>query len=105
MVDTIFEKYEPIDLKKDEIQIHVNKIKALPKRKRFDMQFSSVQSAINAKIKKVYSVRKEIDITIKDAIDNIDEIIYSGRDENGELYLKIKVDSAENEIYKQFLVK
>lgn len=103
MVDDIFLDYEPIDLTKDELQKYIDDIKELPSKKGFDMQFNSIQSVINAKIKKVYDVCTGVQLKITDAIDNINDVICSGRDSNGELYVKIKVDNVENPIYKEFL--
>lgn len=103
MIDDIFINYEPIDLKNDELQKYINGIKELPSKKGFDMQFNSIQSIINTKIQEVYDVCTGVQLKITDAIDNIKDVICSGRDSNGELYVKIKIDTAENPIYKEFL--
>ncbi|AXU29187.1 TPA: hypothetical protein ACKONR_001190 [Clostridioides difficile] len=68
----------------------VEKLRELPTKKNFDLQFQSVPSAINAKIKKRYPVYTGIEIKVDSYINDIKEIITSIEEVDGSRYIKIK---------------
>lgn len=68
----------------------VEKLRELPITKNFDLQFQSVPSAINAKIKKRYPVYTGIEIKVDSYINDIKEVISSVEEVDGSRYIKIK---------------
>lgn len=58
LVDSIFGKYNPVEVDMDKFNDIISKLKKVPGNKKFDFQFISVPSVINAKIKKVYEVNE-----------------------------------------------
>ena len=100
MVNSVLEHYEPVDLPIEKVDNIRNKMLLLPESKKFDHQFESVKSAINARIKKVYPVNDGIELKITDSIDDIENTISAYRDHDGVRYIKIKTNN--DETYQRF---
>lgn len=76
-----------------------SKLKKLPDN-NFDRKFDIELNAIRKKKKKTYSICDEIELTIKDNISNLNDMIKAEKDEStNEMYLKIKI---EERIYNEF---
>lgn len=103
MIDSVLGKYQATDLAEEKIISLKGKLNELPKEKKFDRQFSTVASVINARIKKVYNVNDGIQIKITDEIPDIENIITSCRDTDGTKYIKIRTNNEQT--FKQFLSK
>lgn len=101
MYNTLFEKYNPIEMEKDTYTAYViDKIKNIKENNKFDNQFKINQKIIKAKVKKVYEVNNNIEIKIMDGIENLDEIINSYEDfQTGEKFIKIKTNNEEQYFY------
>ena len=97
MYNTLFEKYNPIEMEKDAYTACViDKVKNIKENNKFDNQFKINQKIIKAKVKKVYEVNNNIEIKIIDGIENLDEIINSYEDpKTGEKFIKIKTNNEE----------
>lgn len=93
MVEDILGAYQPADLTNDKIQTLRDKLINLPEKRNFDVQFNSVPAVINAKIKKIYSVNRGIEIKITDCIEDIENIIKSVEEPDGNRYLKIRTNN------------
>lgn len=73
--------------------------------KKFDNNFSIIQSVVEDKTKQTFKVSEQIDIRINRHFDNIRDVITSEIDDLGKPYIKIKVDSKDNEAYINFINK
>ena len=71
----------------------LEKIRDLPETYKFDKQFNTVPSVINARIRKVYDVCHGVQLRITDAIDDFDETIKAYRDNDGNRYIQINTDN------------
>ena len=91
MIKRTFERFsfELGENKKEEL---VNALYELPEKKNFDRQFSSVPQVVNKKAKRIYDVYNGIQIVIKDAIDDYENVINAYRAPDGTKYLRIKTD-------------
>ena len=94
MVEEILGTYQPTDLSNDGLQKLKDKLTGLPENRKFDAQFNSVPSVINARIKKIYKVNNGIEIKITDSIEDIKHTIKSVEEQDGNRYLKIKTNNA-----------
>ncbi len=103
MVNSILENYQPVDTELDpeEVQTMTGKIKTIraklleqPERKKFDCQFNSVNSAINARIRKVYPVNDGIDLKVSRDIEDLSSTIRSV-EEDGIRYIKVRTNNDE----------
>lgn len=100
MIDNTLENYVPVELEAEKMNKILEKIRELPEKKKFDRQFNTVSSAINARIKKIYDICPGIQLKITDAIDDLDNTIKAYRDDDGNKYISIKTD---NELtYRRF---
>ena len=99
-----FGTYKPVcsTLDMKVFQIKIDELKDSPK---FDNNFSIIQSVVENKAKETFKVSDKIDIRINKHIENLREVITSEKDELGNPFIKIKVDSTENEAYKKFFYK
>lgn len=95
MVEEILGTYQPTDLSNDGLQKLKDKLTGLPENRKFDAQFNSVPSVINARIKKIYKVNNGIEIKITDSIEDIKHTIKSVEEQDGNRYLKIKTNNDE----------
>lgn len=92
MINSVFDQYQPTDLTTTDISAIKNKLLELPEKKKFDHQFNSVPTAINARIRKVYKVNQGIEIKISDYIGDIKETIKSIEEPNGARYIQIRTN-------------
>lgn len=108
MVNSVLENYQPVDtnLTPEEVQAMFEKIQAIriklleqPEKKKFDAQFISVNSAINARIRRVYPINDGIDLKVTRDIENLSTTIRSF-EENGIRYIKIRTNNEET--YRRF---
>jgi hypothetical protein len=70
------------------------KVYKLPETKKFDAVFDIEPSAVNARIKDVISITTSIDLTIKDYLHKMDDIIDTEVVGN-KRFIKIKVENKE----------
>lgn len=103
MVNTILDNYQPADptLPEEKIQSIKEKLLILPQKKKFDSQFNAVNSAINARIRKVYPINEGIDLKITRAIEDLPETVQS-IEENGIRYIRVRTNNEET--FKKFLM-
>lgn len=108
MVNSILENYQPVDtdLSPEEVQTISEKIQSIriklleqPEKKKFDSQFNAVNSAINARIKRVYPINDGIDLKVTRDIANLSSTIQS-IEENGVRYIKVRTNN--DETYRRF---
>ncbi|MEE0726644.1 MAG: nucleoid-associated protein, partial [Clostridium saudiense] len=93
MVKSTLENYHPIELEQQKMDKVLDKIRELPDKYKFDKQFNTVPSVINARIRKVYDVCQGVQLRITDAIDDFDDTIRAYRDTDGNRYIQIKTDN------------
>ncbi|RHT55675.1 hypothetical protein DW757_13320 [Clostridium sp. AM29-11AC] len=93
MIQNTLENYHPVELEQEKMEKVLERIRELPEKYKFDKQFSTVPSVINARIKKVYDVCRGVQLRITDAIDDFDETIKAYRDNDGNRYIQIKTDN------------
>lgn len=107
MINDIFNEYRPIDADTGMINVLKTRLLDLPDRKNFDSNFVSKPKEVKAKIKSVHKVNHDIDIIIKEGINNniteYKDIIHSEQKPNGDRQLIIKI--TEDEAYKMFNLK
>jgi len=96
MVEKVFGNCDPIGegVTKEQLSELKGKMLELPEKKHFDSQFNSVASAINARIKKEYSVNAGIDLKVSRPIEDLRNTIVSV-EENGAKYIKIRTNNDE----------
>ena len=108
MVNSILENYQPVDtdLTPEEVQSMSERIQSIriklleqPCKKNFDSQFNTVNSAINARIRRIYPINDGIDLKVSKDIDSLLTTIKSV-EENGVRYIKIRTNN--DETYKRF---
>lgn len=97
MYETIFNTYNPIEMENDVYKAYVkDKIEAIKDKTSFDNQFRINQKIITARVKKVYEVNNNIEINIKDGIENLNELISAYQDvQTGNKYIRIKTNNDE----------
>lgn len=101
MIQNTLENYHPVELEQEKMDKVLEKIRELPDKYKFDKQFNTVSSVINARIRKVYDVCRGVQLRITDAIDDFDDTIKAYRDTDGNRYIKIKTDN--DFTFRQFL--
>ena len=93
MIDTLLGNYVPTELSDASLTSLKTKLNELPSKRDFDYQFTSIPTAIKAKIKRTYPVYSGIEIRVNDYIDNIKETIKACEETDGTKYLKIKTNN------------
>lgn len=93
MIQNTFESYHPVELEQEKMDKVIEKMRELPDKYKFEKQFNTVSSVINARIKKVYEVCQGVQLRITDAIDDFEDTISAYRDTDGNKYIKIKTDN------------
>lgn len=93
MIQSTLENYHPIQLEQEKMDKVVEKIRELPEKHKFDKQFNTVSSVINARIRKVYDVCQGVQLRITDAIDDLDNTITAYRDKDGNRFIQIRTDN------------
>lgn len=108
MVNSILENYQPVDTDLNPGEIHAmsEKIQAIraklleqPEKKKFDSQFNAVNSAINARIRKIYPINDGIDLKVTRDIVDLSATIKSV-EEDGIRYIKVRTNN--DETYRRF---
>jgi hypothetical protein len=101
MVNTILENYQPVDpeLKPEKIQAIRTKLLEQPSKKKFDSQFNAVNSAINARIRRVYPINEGIDLKVTRDIEDLSGTIQS-IEENGVKYIRVRTNN--DATYRKF---
>lgn len=101
MVDNVLGGYQPVDtdVEPEKIQKIKEKLLELPQRKNFDNQFNAINSAIKARIKKVYPINDGIDLKVTRSIDDLRETIQSV-EENGLRYIRVRTNNQDT--FKKF---
>ncbi|HBW37737.1 MAG TPA: hypothetical protein DEF89_21640 [Desulfosporosinus sp.] len=95
MMNSVFNRYEPIEPDSFDIQRVRDTISRLPEQGKFDRQFVVVKKEIRANIKQVYHISPNIELQIIDHVEAIRHLIQAERSEDGSMYIKIKTDSEE----------
>lgn len=94
MVNSIFKQYDPMEMNRDIHTDLTDKIIKLPNNNKFDSQFNINQKIITARVRKVYEVNNNIELKIKDGLDDLNGIIKAFEDENtGKKYLQIETNN------------
>ena len=94
MVEDVIEKYIPETLSDEKKEELIEKIYALPERKKFDRQFSTDTSAIKARAKmETIRITKGIELNLTGENDSPQNYITSERGDDGQKYLKVKTDN------------
>lgn len=101
MVGTVLGSYQPVDMeiKPEKIQTIKERMLELPQKKNFDSQFNAINSAINARIKKVYPINDGIDLKVTRNISELSEMIHSV-EENGVRYIRVRTNNPDT--FKKF---
>ncbi|MEA4830879.1 MAG: nucleoid-associated protein [Enterococcus thailandicus] len=95
MVDAVLKNYAPVnpEIKPEKIQEIREKILEQPRKKKFDSQFIAINSAINARIKKVYNINDGIDLKVTKDIEDLPGTIQA-IEENGIRYIRVRTNNA-----------
>ena len=93
MIQNTLESYHPVELDQEKMEKVIEKIRELPEKYKFDKQFNTVSSVINARIRKVYDVCQGVQLKITDAIDDFGDTIKAYREPDGNRYIRIKTDN------------
>lgn len=96
LISTVFSNYQKNSDALD-MNLVVNKIKAVKDKLKFDGQFDITQSAIKARIKSKITLAKNLDLTISGEIENIESVINTGISTDGRKYLQIFSDAGYDE--------
>ncbi|EGD46259.1 hypothetical protein Cpap_0871 [Ruminiclostridium papyrosolvens DSM 2782] len=100
LVDTVFKSYPCEEITEDVKNTLITTLEKLPDSNKFDRQFNCVNTAIGAKIiKKSFNLTDDIELIIKNALNNAENIITAG-DESGRRYVKIYTN--DDETYRTF---
>lgn len=94
MVDSVLENYTPVDpnIRQEKIQDIRRKLLEQPEKKSFDCQFRAVNSAINARIRKVYNINDGIDLKVTRDVEDLYGTI-QGVEENGIRYIRVRTNN------------
>lgn len=94
MIENILGNYMPADpnVTLDKIQEIKNRLLEQPKKKNFDSQFNAINSAINARIRRVYPINDGIDLKVNGDVKDLSETI-KAIEENGARYIKIRTNN------------
>ena len=101
MVNSILEHYQPVDddLKPEKVQDIRIKLLEQPQKRKFDNQFNAFGSAINARIRKVYTINDGIELKVTRGIEDLPGTIQS-IEENGVRYIRVRTNNETT--YKKF---
>ncbi|MBY6898087.1 hypothetical protein [Clostridium botulinum] len=102
LVNKVFKNYTPVEDDVIDINNIMPKLNDLPKKNNFDAKFDIINDVIRSKKKRVININSNIDLTIKNSIDNLRGMITGIKEPNEEYYIKIKVDEA---VYSNFNFK
>lgn len=99
MLDKVFYSYTPINKEKVNLEDYKEVLAKLPEKK-FDRKFDIIPDAIRKKKVRTFSIGEEIELKLKDNIENLNDVIKAIKDDDtDEAYLKIKVSE---EIFNEF---
>lgn len=101
MVDAVLGSYQSVDpeLKLEKIQTIREKLLEQPNKKNFDRQFNAINSAINARIRKIYPINDGIDLKVSHEIEDLSGTIQSV-EENGVRYIRVRTNNEDT--FKKF---
>jgi len=71
-------------------------IRELPRKKKFDEKFNIIREEIKAKFLNKISLTSQIDLHLKEDIENINSVITAEKGKDGTKYIKIKSDAGYN---------
>lgn len=98
LIDKVFRNYEP-----DNSDLNINnicgKLEKLPETKKFERNFEIIPKMIRAHKKRVIFINPDIDLVLKDSTENLKGTIKGIQDQDGEYYLRIRVNQG---IYRDF---
>lgn len=94
MINEVLDDYVPQEMPETEKNRLKTKLEALPDKKHFDTSFDPVPEKVKAKIKSVYDANNEIQIVIKNTLDD-PSTIFSHESNDGSHYICIKADNEE----------
>lgn len=94
MVDAVLGRYQPVDpeLNLEKIQTIRERLLEQPQKKNFDSQFNAINSAINARIRKVYPINDGIDLKVTRDIEDLAGTIRA-IEEDGVRYIKVRTNN------------
>lgn len=98
LIDKVFRNYEPNN---EDLNINslCEKLDKLPENKNFERNFEIIPKIIRAHKKRVIFINPDIDLVLKDSTENLRGMIKGIYDQDGEYYLKIRVNQG---IYRDF---
>lgn len=97
----VFKNYKPQNTEDVDIEKVIRKLENVIGKERFDKQFEIVPEAIRKNKIKIYKIHEDIDLTIKDNIDNLSDVIKADKTID-EFYLRILIDE---KTYNEFNYK
>lgn len=94
MVDAVLGNYTPVDetIETEKIQAIRERLLEQPENRNFDRQFTAVNSAINARVRKVYNLNDGIDLRVSKSIDDLAGTIQAV-DEDGVHFIKVRTNN------------
>lgn len=99
MLNKVFYNYTPINKEKVNLEDYKDLLEKLPEKK-FDRKFDIMPEAIRKKKVRTFSIGEEIELKLKDNIENLNDVIKAIKDDDtNESYLKIRVSE---DIFNEF---
>lgn len=93
MVKLTLKNYRPNDMTLEKKEVLLQAFYELPEKRKFDYRFSPVPAIIKPKMKKTYDVYHNIQVKVLGEVESINDVIQSYQAEDGNRYLKIKVNN------------
>ncbi len=91
-VNILFENYTPVDAKLKTSEL-IDKINKLPEKYDFDKNFSISKDKIKKRQVNKIHLTEQMDLVLKDSIEDLFDIVNAYKDEEGEKYISIRSDS------------
>lgn len=93
MLDEILTDYIPQNMPIKNLEKLKTDLEILPTKKHFDTSFESIPEKVKAKIRGVYDVNNDIQIILKNDIEDQKSTIYSEESNDGSYYIRIRTDN------------
>lgn len=94
-LDTTFTNYVPVDPEFPKAS-YIEKIRQLPEQSKFDPRFGIVQGKIGKRQYDRIPLTTQLELIIKEPIDNLRSVIEAGKDQEGNKFIKIRTDHGYN---------
>lgn len=93
MIDRTLENYNPNDMTPEKKEDLLQEFRELPEKSNFDSQFHSIPAIIKPKMRKTYDVYHNIQVKVLGEVEDLNDVIQSYEEEDGNRYLKIRVNN------------